>query len=227
MQPLATNLIIGRQLRTKISWALCVLPLGLMFSAFVPLVMLVEPLARLLGVQTEGPLMVQPNGWLWVVLFLAMMVILMLAGAALGSLLNALIARVILRWPAIKVREVFLYSKVPAEWYRETGPGQKTNTAVAKRMTTWATTRKNGKWHFVLVRGVLGFGLPVFLGTSCVPVLRHRVQPTLQYFVPQILIFALSGILFGILIWHFSERQFRKQGEDQGAEPATCRPHEH
>ncbi|MGX0134948.1 hypothetical protein ACUXG4_003190 [Cupriavidus metallidurans] len=216
VQPLATNFIIWQFLRPRISCALSVLPLGLMFSAFVPLFMLLEPLGRAMGIPHGAPVKGQPNGWLWLTLFLATMVTLMLAGAALGWLANALIARVVFRWPANKVHDAFLYSQVPDTWYREAAEAG-ANAVASKRVNAWATTRQQGKWHFVATRGVLGWGSPMFFGMSVVPVLVHRVQPSLGYFISQLLIWAIAGALFGFAIWHFSERQFQKQHRE--AEP--------
>ncbi|MGN8062495.1 hypothetical protein ACTJK4_12620 [Ralstonia sp. 22111] len=217
MQPLATNFIIWQLLRPKISCALSVLPIGLMFSAFIPLLLLVEPLERAMGIPHGAPIKEQANGWLWVTLFLATMVVLMLAGATLGWLANALIARVVFRWPAKMVRDAFLHSQVPNTWYREAEAKAEANAVTSRRMDAWATTRQKGKWHFVVVRGLLGWGSPMFFGMSVVPVFLHRVQPSLGYFVSQLLIWATGGALFGFVIWHFSERQFQKHHRETEA----------
>jgi hypothetical protein len=181
-----------------------------MLSALLPLIMFAERLERAMGLPHGAPVNEQANGWLWVTLFLATMVALISTGAALGWLANAVIARFVFRWPADKVRDAFLYSRVPDTWYREPAQVQ-TNAVTSKRMDAWATTRQKGKWHFVVARGVLGWGLPMFFGMSMIPVLIHQVQPSFDYVVSRLLIWAAAGALFGFAIWFFSERQFQKR----------------
>ncbi|QLG88022.1 hypothetical protein HQ393_06970 [Chitinibacter bivalviorum] len=215
MNLLGTNFIIGEHLQPKIVRWLSVLPLVLMFSAFIPLFLLVGPLGRAMGIPGGAPVKEQPNGLLWLIAFIFIMVALMLMGYALGWLLNALIARYIFRWPSAKVCETFMYSNVPQEWRLDPRATSKTLSASAKLRNNWAITRTKGRWNFILVRGILGWGLPMFLGMSCLPVLTRHIQPTLAYFVPQIILWSLAGGLFGLIIWLFSERQFRKQHDTE------------
>jgi hypothetical protein len=89
---------------------------------------------------------------LWLVLFLSVMVVLMLVGYVLGWVLNAAIARAYFGWPAQKLRNVFLESKVPAEWQH---PEASVTGSVGKSVRqrhSWAVTRQMGRWHFVLMR---------------------------------------------------------------------------
>jgi hypothetical protein len=207
---LATNMLIWPDIKPGLKFGVSILPIGLMFAAFVPIFAIAKWTAAALDLGT-GPVAAQSNGLLWLVLFLTFMVALMLAGYALGWLLNAALARVIFRWPADKVRNVFLESRVPTEWRRaDTLAAAPGGTPVRKR-GAWVAMRTKGRWHFVLVRGVLGWGGAMFFAMGLMPVLSHRREPSWPYFFSQAIIWTIGGALFGLAVWTWSERQFRKQ----------------
>ena len=86
---------------------------------------------------------------------------------------------------------------------------------------SWSRIRKRGKWHFVLVRGVLGWGMTMsalalvasFLNLRLVPV-RGGTQSIPELLITTALpIFAgtlLLGFGWGIATWHWSEYLFRR-----------------
>jgi hypothetical protein len=82
----------------------------------------------------------------------------------------------------------------------------------------WAEARANGRWSYVLWKGVFRWGGLMYV----LMVGRHIVEdPTRMYFwlgfgVP---LWAAGGALFGLLTWHVSERQYRRFLAAQ--EPAT------
>ncbi|HTM10352.1 MAG TPA: hypothetical protein VL754_18345, partial [Verrucomicrobiae bacterium] len=73
-------------------------------------------LAIALDLDLLDPVKSQSNGFLWLVMFLATMIVLMVSGYLVGWVLNAFICQYIFRWPRAKVRLVFLNSHVPAAW---------------------------------------------------------------------------------------------------------------
>jgi hypothetical protein len=216
MRLLATNMLIWQDVKPRIKWGVSVLPIGLMFAAFVPIIAIAIWLAGVSGLGA-GPVREHPNGLLWLVLFLSEMVVLMLSGYALGWLLNAAIARTIFGWPTDKVRAVFLESKIPTDWLdpnaAATAPGGK---ALLKR-GSWAVTRQRGCLHFVLVRGVLGWGGAMFVGLGLMPVLAHRQEASWSYYVSQALIWSIGGGFFGLATWSWCEWLFKRQSANDGS----------
>jgi hypothetical protein len=188
-----------------------------MFAAFVPIIAIAIWLADALHLAT-GPVRGQSSGLLWLILLLSTMVLLMLAGYALGWVLNAAIARMILGWPAEKVRDVFLESKIPDEWReREAAAvGLDGKSALGRKRASWAITRQKGRWHFVLARGVLGWGGAMFVGMGLMPVLTHRREPSWSYLVSQALVWSLAGAFFGFATWSWSEWLFKRQSTGAG-----------
>jgi hypothetical protein len=217
MRLLATNMLIWQDVKPRFKWGVSILPIGLMFAAFVPIVAIAIWLAGALRLAT-GPVRGQSNGLLWLILFLSMM----LAGYALGWVLNAAIARTIFEWPAEKVRDVFLESKIPQEWREPDAAdaGGDGKSAPARNRASWAMTRRKGRWYFVLARGVFGWGGAMFVGMGLMPVLMHRHEASWSYFVSQALVWSLAGAFFGFATWSWCEWQFTRQSTVDG--PRQC-----
>ncbi|WP_334060504.1 hypothetical protein [Alteromonas sp. S005] len=77
-------------------------------------------------------------------------------------------------------------------------------------MNKWAKIREKGKQRFVLVNGVLGWGLPtailwVFLMEFLEPSENIWVRPIIA-----LIIFPIAGIAFGHLMWNKSEKAYEK-----------------
>ena len=211
MNPLAWNFELPQRMRTQPQLALGVLPIGLMFASFVPLFLLAMQLSTVLGIPENAPVKDDPNGILWLVLFLVAMVILMILGYLLGWVLNAIALRHLFKWPQEKVRRVLLYSEVPQKWLKEpdTAHGSAGNNAAPN--ANWAITRQKGKWRFIFQRGVLAWGLPMYLFMAVLPTINGRTEPTAFNFLWQACLWGFAGALFGLVIWHFSEKSFLKQ----------------
>jgi hypothetical protein len=187
-----------------------------MFGAFVPIIAIAIWLAGALRL-APGAVKGQAGGPLWLILFLAEMIVLMVAGYALGWVLNAAIARTIFGWPAEKVRGVFLESTIPNEWREPDAPaaGLDGKSPRVLKRTSWAITRQKGRWHFVLARGVFGWGGAMFVGMGLMPVLMHRHEPSWSYLVWQAFVWSLAGAFFGFTTWSWFEWQFKKQTREQ------------
>ena len=208
MNPLAWNFEIPQRMRTQPQIALGVLPIGLMFASFAPLFFLAASLSSILGIPENAPVKDQPNGMLWLILFLVAMVILMITGYLLGWVLNAIVLRVFFKWPQQKISRVLLYSEVPPSWLKETNTttGAASSNAIP---SSWAATRQMGKRRFILQRGVLAWGIPMYLFMAALPAINGRVE--VFYFLWQACLWGAAGALFGFVIWHFSEKSFLKQ----------------
>ncbi len=73
----------------------------------------------------------------------------------------------------------------------------------------WELTRAKGPLHFVLVRGVLLWGLPMFIFVAFVnkPFVDGLTSHTA---VAHYVIWPTAGGLYGLLIWFLSERIYKK-----------------
>lgn len=211
MNPLAWNFEIPQRMRTQPQIALGVLPIGLMFASFAPLFFLAASLSSILGIPDNAPVKDQPNGMLWLILFLVAMVSLMIAGYLLGWFLNAIVLRVFFKWPQEKISRILLYSEVPPSWLKETNTATGAASSSAAPNITWAVTRQMGKGRFVFQRGLLAWGVPMYLFMAVLPVINGRVETTVFYFLWQACLWGAAGALFGLAIWHFSEKSFLKQ----------------
>ena len=74
----------------------------------------------------------------------------------------------------------------------------------------WKATRIKGKLHFILVRGVLSWGLPMFIFMAFIN------KPFANGFTSEAaiihyIVWSIAGVLFGVFIWHISERLYKKE----------------
>ena len=77
-------------------------------------------------------------------------------------------------------------------------------------MDKWAKTREKGKQRFVLVNGVLGWGIPTAILWV---ILMEFIEPLENIWVRPIIaliIFPIAGIAFGHLTWNRSEKTYEK-----------------
>jgi nitrate/nitrite transporter NarK len=76
-----------------------------------------------------------------------------------------------------------------------------------KQLEAWKKSRAKGMLHFVLVSGVLLYGLPMFVVMT---LMVHRTELSPQNIGTSAVIWGLAGALFGIAMWYVQEWQFRK-----------------
>lgn len=80
-----------------------------------------------------------------------------------------------------------------------------------KHFQRWQKTRAKGKGQFILVRGLLAWGLPMFL------IMTFMVnKPVSGNMSPGVialnaLLWAIAGLAFGYFTWAFSERAYQKE----------------
>ena len=74
----------------------------------------------------------------------------------------------------------------------------------ASEMERWDRTRLQGMRRFVLFRGVLAYGVPMFLIMTFV--IPHPKLSTSQ----SAMLWLLTGVGFGIAMWLLQEHRFRK-----------------
>jgi hypothetical protein len=212
MNSLAFNMRISHALRGKYQLGLAVLPIGLMFASFFVLWSFASWLSSYLGIPDNAPVKDQPNGIIWIAIFLTVMIVLMITGYLLGWLLNAVTVRAFFGWDADRTRRVFLYSEVPTGWLKYSKNREDHSGIAGNDM--WGITRKKGKWNYILTKGVFGWGAFMFFFMAILPLMR-RAQQTYSYFLWQVLIWGAAGALFGGIMWYFSEKQYVRKNKDE------------
>ena len=82
----------------------------------------------------------------------------------------------------------------------------------------WSRVREKGAARFILVNGMVWYGGPMFLIIGLLsPVVRHAGQmPTTADLALSALVWALAGLAWGALTWHFTEHNFRKYAARTG-----------
>jgi hypothetical protein len=87
-----------------------------------------------------------------------------------------------------------------------------------ERQQQWPVTRQQGKWPFVIKRGVIGFGL---VAATIVSLLKWYFDPV---FRPEIVIpinfilYPLLGVWVGVMTWRSAEKQYAAMQRDGQAE---------
>jgi hypothetical protein len=72
----------------------------------------------------------------------------------------------------------------------------------------WSAARARGMWHYVLVSGVIAWGVPMFfLMTFVVSKSPHL---TLGLLTGSAALWATGGVAFGVSVWLVSERRYRR-----------------
>ncbi len=207
MLPLALNTVTMNSMRTKHSLVVGALPVVCMFGSFLPLYWFAAWLEGALGIPHNSPIRAHPNGTRWVIVFLVVMVAGMITGYFLGWILDAMIARYLLKWPTSRVVAIFWRSEVPAHWIKSgEGSADVARAAVAK----WEEQRKVGALRFVLARGVASWGVFMFVAMYLVPTIRKGAPVTLEAVLVQIALWAYAGAVFGAILWYFSEANYRR-----------------
>ena len=72
----------------------------------------------------------------------------------------------------------------------------------------WRAIRAKGLWRYMLVSGVLAWGVPMFLVMTFV-VNRQRAE-NVGLIALQLVIWLVGGAMFGTTMWYVMERQYRK-----------------
>jgi len=208
MPHLALNTALPQVMRVKYQVAIGVAPIGLMFGSFGPGFLLASWIAKELGIPPDSPLTAQAYGIHWFIGFVVSMITLMILGYALGWLVNQSFARWVLGWSPEKVRAVFARSAVPSHWLK---PGADASIDPGGRsIAKWEQQRKIGLFKFILTRGVLAWGMPMFIAMYAAPTLfSNRLFAATTLFF-NVILWAVAGGVFGALMWYVSEANYRK-----------------
>jgi hypothetical protein len=74
-----------------------------------------------------------------------------------------------------------------------------------------------GRRRFVLIYGVLGWGVPVAIGMALDEATKTGLPGFLRQLAIGLVLFPLGGILFGRLLWRFMVRKHESQSNAKAA----------
>jgi len=74
-------------------------------------------------------------------------------------------------------------------------------------LAKWETARAKGMAHYILVRGVLSYGLPMFIAMTF---FVHPNDLSPKFIGISAVLWLIGGALFGVITWYLLERQYRK-----------------
>lgn len=80
-----------------------------------------------------------------------------------------------------------------------------------EEQTTWQKIRQKGQLKFILINGMLSWGLPMFAVMTFVfnePTNENGIR--FGFIAVSMGIWAIAGLLFGKLIWLITERRYQK-----------------
>ena len=206
---LALNYSASAALKRKYQVLVGALPMLCMFAPFVPIMKVAYWLDSPAGAAYNPAANGSPFLPLWVVLGLIVMISAMLIGHAIGWLLNVAVSAFLLRWPWNRIRAVYLESQLPADWYKDgiASQGQADATAAQE----WEKLRSRGFVSFMLKRGVLAWGAPMFLAMYVLPTIAKGNSVTLAGLLTNFGIWLAAGCAFGACMWWWYESQHRKR----------------
>ena len=82
-----------------------------------------------------------------------------------------------------------------------------------KQRQLWEKTRTRGKAHFVLTRGVLGWGGFMFIFMTCMHIFDSQGKIDWPFVIISLLIWPLGGYGFGLWMWRWAESRFHSADE--------------
>jgi hypothetical protein len=213
---LALNYSATAALQRKVQLLIGALPTLCMFVPFVPMMKVAywldSPAGAAYNPATNGSSVL----FLWVLLAIVGMVAAMLIGYAIGWLLNMVVAALVLRWPWLWVRAVFLESQLPVGWYRAGLSSQSDADAVASQ--NWAVERQQGFARFVLKRGLLAWGVPMFVAMYVGPTFFKGDPVTPTRLLTSIAIWTVAGCVVGASIWWVHQAHERDRAQRSARE---------
>lgn len=209
MTHLALNTTISQSLRAGYLLSISALPIGLMFLSFAPLWAFANWMAATLGIPADGAVKEHPHGWIWFTVFVVGMITFMLAGYALGWVLNVMLSRHFLGWNDETIRAVYGRSQVPSHWLKHGSKPPAGQTS--HELDAWESQRKGGPARFIMLRGILAWGAPMFIAMYAAPAAFGSRQVNAEAVLFNLALWGGAGAAFGASIWFFLEYNYRKR----------------
>lgn len=81
-----------------------------------------------------------------------------------------------------------------------------------KEFNSWSKSRRKGKLKFILINGVLAWGMPMFfLMTFMLNDAFDESGLIMSHVRINAVIWTITGLFFGISVWFFSEYKYKKE----------------
>jgi hypothetical protein len=96
-----------------------------------------------------------------------------------------------------------------------------------RKAAGWGKTRAKGMAHFIIVRGILGWGLPTGLLVLLIHHLFFHSDYSMREAMARIIPYALGGIFFGYWMWTYCENAYRSylsQQEIEALDALSAKP---
>lgn len=90
-------------------------------------------------------------------------------------------------------------------WSPHSGSGD--SGGVPKDIQRWEETRRKGKGNYLLMNGVLAWGVPMFAVMTFVV---NKPPKTFGLLAVSALLWTAGGFCFGLLTWHSFEAKYQK-----------------
>lgn len=76
----------------------------------------------------------------------------------------------------------------------------------------WKKIREKGKRHFILYRGIIGWGIPTgILYTIMIKGLKGvTIGDILGKLIISIIVFPIGGYFWGLWVWNIQEKKYKK-----------------
>lgn len=84
------------------------------------------------------------------------------------------------------------------------------NAETPKEFQRWEVTRRKGKLNFILIRGVLAYGLPMFLLMTLFANRDPEKPLAPVLIIISAAVWAVGGAVFGWAMWALTERRYKK-----------------
>ena len=80
-----------------------------------------------------------------------------------------------------------------------------------KQFDKWQKMRAKGKEKFILINGLLSWGVPMFVVMTFVVNMPENGEMVFGLIAINALIWALGGLAFGYFTWTLSEKNYQKE----------------
>lgn len=77
--------------------------------------------------------------------------------------------------------------------------------------SSWENIRQKGRWHFIWTRGILGFGVFMYILEVGPTILFYAVKSTGFYYVVVAIVDAVLGALAAAFLWYIYEKRYQKK----------------
>ena len=81
-----------------------------------------------------------------------------------------------------------------------------------QELEKWANIRTHGMLRYILINGVLSYGLIMFVVMTFIV---HQQNPQVKNIAISAIIWFIAGALYGTAMWYIQERRFRKATSTQ------------